>query len=305
MRIDRKNDLNLRMLEVFGAVMRNLTTVSAAEELGISQPAVSNAIRGLEKQLDFSLFERTSRGLVPTDEARILYEDVDPLFTMMRGIEGHVRAIKSTRKGRLRIVATPPLSQSIIPITLKRFLKDRHDVRVGYDVRGLDAVLRSIETGNADVGLLLGMENLPGFDIIPLFSGKMNCVMLPGHPLTELGVVTPKDLVKYDYVGIGLDYESRLGSFVKSAFSISGVPYMTNLEVRYCHTACVLTAAGMGPSVVDSFTSRFMQSDELISKPFAPEIVVSAAAVVREGKPLSRVAAAFIEELKTVAAEET
>lgn len=304
MQINRKNDLNLRMLEVFGAVMRNLTTVAAAEELGISQPAVSNAVKGLEKQLGFSLFERTSRGLVPSEEARILYEDVEPMFAMMRGIEGQVRAVKSARKGRLRIVTTPPLSQSIIPITLKRFLSGRSDVRVGYDVRGMEAVLRSIETGSADVGLLLGMESHPGFDIIPLFSGKMNCVMLPGHPLAQLNEVSPKDLAMHEFVGIGLDYESRLGTLIRSAFSIAGVPYVTNLEVRYCHTASVLTAAGMGPSVVDSFTSRFMQSDELISRPFLPEIIVSAAAVVREGKPLSRVAAAFIEELKAVAAEE-
>lgn len=301
MQINRKNDLNLRMLEVFGAVMRNLTTVSAAEELGISQPAVSNAIKGLEAQLDFVLFERTSRGLIPSEEARLLYEDVEPIIIMMRGIEGQVRAVRSAQRGRLRIVTTPPLSQSIIPITLKRFLADRKDIRVGYDVRGIEAVLRSIETGSADVGLLLGLDSHPGFDIIPLFQGKMTCVMLPDHPLAQLKQVSPADLAKHDFVGIGLDNDTRLGALVRSAFAISGVPYATNLEVRYCHTASVMTSAGMGPSVVDSFTSQFMQSDDLVSRPFTPEINIAAAAIVREGKPLSRVAAAFIDELKTVA----
>ncbi len=301
MQINRKNDLNLRMLEVFGAVMRNMTTVAAAEELGISQPAVSNAIKGLEAQLGFMLFERTRRGLVPSEEAHILYEDVEPIYMMMKGIEGHVRAVRSAQKGRLRIATTPPLSQSIIPITLKRFLTNRRDVRVGYDVRGFDAILRCVETGTADVGLLLGMESHPGFDIIPLFVGVMTCVMLPDHPLAALGHVGPADLAQHDFVGIGPDYETRLGALIRSAFAISGVPYVTNLEVRYCHTASVMTSAGMGPSVVDSFTSRFMLANELVSRPFVPEIKVTAAAVVRQGKPLSRVAAAFIEELKRVA----
>ncbi len=300
MKIDRKNDLNLRMLEVFGAAMRNLTTVAAAEELGISQPAVSNAIKALEKQLDFSLFERTSRGLIPTDEARILYDEVEPIFIMMRGIEGQVHAVRSTRKGRLRIAATPPLSQSVIPVALKRFLEDRRDVRVSYDVRGLDAVVRSVETGGADLGLLLGMESYPGCELVPLFEGTMECVMLPDHPLARLDQVTPADMAKHDYVGIGLDHESKLGALVRAAFAMSGVPHDTNLEVRYCHTACVLTSAGLGVSIVDSFTSRFMESDALIRRPFVPEVSVSAAAVVREGKPLSRVAGAFIEELKAV-----
>jgi DNA-binding transcriptional LysR family regulator len=303
MQLKRKNDLNLRTLEVFGSVMRNLTTVAAAEELGVSQPAVSNAIKGLEAQLGFQLFERTSRGLVPSAEARLFYEDIEPIFIMMRDIEGHVRAVGSAQKGRLRIAATPPLSQSIIPITLQRFLKDRRDVRVSYDVRGVDAVLRSVETGSADLGLLLGMESHVGFDIIPLFQGKMTCVMLPDHPLTKLRTVTPEDLAKHDFVGIGYDFESRLGALIRSAFSISGVPYQTNMEVRYCHTACVLTSAGLGPSVVDSFTSRFMQSEDLVSKPFEPEIKVAAVAIVREGQLLSRVASAFLEELKQVAKE--
>lgn len=65
MRIDRKNDLNLRLLEIFGVALRNQTTVAATEELGISQPAVSNAVKALEKQVGFVLFERTNRGLVP------------------------------------------------------------------------------------------------------------------------------------------------------------------------------------------------------------------------------------------------
>ncbi len=301
MKINRKNDLNLRMLEVFGAVMRNLTTVAAAEELGISQPAVSNAIKGLEVQLGFELFDRTSRGLVPTEEARMLYEDVEPIFTMMRGIEGQVRAVRSAQRGRLRIVTTPPLSESVIPLTLKRFLADRRDIRVGYDVRGIDAVLRSVETGTADVGLLLGMDSHAGFDIIPLSEGKMVCVMLPDHPLASLRQVTPADLAQHDFVGIGLDNESQLGALVRSAFSISGVPYSTNLDVRYCHMASVLTSAGMGPAVVDSLTSQFMQSDDLVSRPFLPEIRVGAVAIVRENKPISRVAEAFIEELKAVA----
>jgi len=254
MKIDRKNDLNLRMLEVFGAAMRNLTTVAAAEELGISQPAVSNAIKTLEKNLGFVLFDRTSRGLLPTDEAHIVYEESKPIFTMMRSLEGQIQDLRSTRKGRLRIAATPPLSQSVIPLTLKSFLAERKDVRVNYDIRGIGAVVRSIENGSADLGLLLGIESHPGCKVIPLYEGAMECVMLPDHPLAALDQVSPVDIAQYDFIGIGLDNDSRLGVLVRAAFSLSGVALETNLMVRYCHTACVLVSAGMGVSIVDPFT---------------------------------------------------
>jgi len=58
MKIARRNDLSLRLLEVFGTLMLCRTTTAAAEELGISQPSVSIAIKQLEGQLGFALFER-------------------------------------------------------------------------------------------------------------------------------------------------------------------------------------------------------------------------------------------------------
>ena len=73
MKIARKNDLSLRLLEIFGAVITHQTTVHAAEDLGISQPAVSLAIKQLEEQLGFSLFDRRNRRLQPTQEARIFF----------------------------------------------------------------------------------------------------------------------------------------------------------------------------------------------------------------------------------------
>ncbi len=303
MKINRKNDLNLRLLEIFGAAMRNQTTVSAAEELGISQPAVSNALRALEKQLDMTLFERTSRGLIPTDEAVLIYEEVEPIFMMLRGIEEQVRAARSAKTGRLRIAATPPLSQSVIPLALKRFVAARADVRVSYDIRGLDAIVREIETGATDLGLLLGLESHPSCTVIPLYEGEMECMLPSDHPLAELDVIRPADIAEHTQIGLGLDHESKLGALVRAAFAMERVSFRTNLEVRYCHTACVLANAGLGVAVVDSFTSRFMQSDELVRRPFEPKIRITASAVARAGRPMSRVASAFVEEIRSVLRE--
>ncbi len=95
MKIERKNDLSLRLLEIFDAVMRRRTTVDAAADLGISQPAVSNAIKALEKQLGLVLFERTRRQLLPTEESRRLLREIEPLFGMLRNVEEEVRDLQS------------------------------------------------------------------------------------------------------------------------------------------------------------------------------------------------------------------
>ena len=67
--------MNLRQIELLRAVVRCETTVRAAQELGLSQPAVSNAIKHLESQVGFPLFERVNNRLFPTAEARSLYKN--------------------------------------------------------------------------------------------------------------------------------------------------------------------------------------------------------------------------------------
>ncbi len=72
--------MNLRQLEIFGAVMSTGTTVGAANMLNVSQPAVSQMILHMEDQLKFKLFHRHRGRLVPTQEAQILYEKAQRVF---------------------------------------------------------------------------------------------------------------------------------------------------------------------------------------------------------------------------------
>jgi len=74
--------MNLRQLEILRAVVRTRSTVAAAQDLGMSQPAVSNAIKHAETALGFLLFDRINKRMIPTQEAQILLAEAEPLFLM-------------------------------------------------------------------------------------------------------------------------------------------------------------------------------------------------------------------------------
>ena len=76
--------LNIRQIETFAAVMKTGTASRAAETLGITQPAVSRSLAELERAVGFALFARIRNRLVPTPEAKQLYQDVETTF---RGID--------------------------------------------------------------------------------------------------------------------------------------------------------------------------------------------------------------------------
>ncbi|WP_372890376.1 LysR substrate-binding domain-containing protein [Rhodosalinus sp.] len=296
MRVSRKNDLSLRLLEVFGAVMLRRTTVDAAADLGISQPAVSLSIKQLEAQLGFALFQRRNQRLQPTEEARSLFARIEPILLQLRLVEGHVRELRTGTTGHLRIMATPPLGHSVIPGVLRSFLAERPDVTVNYDIRRMEHVIEEVETGSADIGIALGLDRHQAVDVRVLRSDRMMALVPENHPLAGMEAVTPRDCAEHGV--IGLDQVSRLGMLLRHAFDAEGVPYQPRVIVRYCHTSAVLASVGIGVSIVDSFTARFMTHHGLVVRPFRPEISIGACLLTQQGVPPSRLLSGFIEKLE-------
>jgi DNA-binding transcriptional LysR family regulator len=291
-----ESEISLRLLEIFGAMMRCETTVEAAAQLGISQPAVSIGLRQLEDQLGVTLFERLHRRLQPTEEALLLFEEVRPVFGLLRSFSSRARDIRRGMSGRLKIIATPPLGHTVAPVALRNFLADRPDVSVSYDVRRLEHVVDAVQSGAADLGLALALDRHPSVHIEPLSRGHMVAVVPRLLPLAEKTVVTAADLAECGFVG--LEAESRMGQILRSAFDLDGVAYDPRVEVRYCSTAAVLAGTGIGAAVIDPYSAAFHISPDMVQRVFQPPSEVAAVMITRKGVPRSRLLHAFIAELK-------
>ena len=293
--------MNLRQIELLRAVVRCETTVRAAQELGLSQPAVSNAIKHLESQVGFALFERINNRLFPTAEARSLYQDSDPIFSLHAAFEAKVQDLKENRAGHVRIIATPPLGYGVIPSALRNFLVKRPKVRVSFDVRRFENVVESVETGIAELGFVMGLGDDRGLDAETFFAGEMVCVMRPDHPLATKAVITPQDLREAHF--IALEQGTRMGTILRKAFSDAGEPFRFSVEVRYCNTACVLAESGVGVAVVDPLSPGFSGHQNLAIRSFVPSSQVTASVIRSRKRPISRAAEAFLREVRLIATE--
>lgn len=294
--------MNLRQLELLRAVIRNETTIGAGRELGLSQPAVSNAIKHLEGQLGFPLFERINNRLFPTVEARSLYENSEPIFSLHAALELRVQDFRENKAGQVRVISTPPMGYSVIPKALTAFQRDMPNVKVALDVRRLEHVLESVDSGIAELGFVLALgEHQSMLDAELLFSGKMVCVMPAGHPLAAKSVIMLEDLAAHTF--IALDRNTRMGNLVRTMFEDAGLPYQFSVEVRYCHAACILAANGVGVAIVDPLSPQCVQYDAIVVRPLEAVCEVSAS-VIRSGKrPLSRVARTFLARVRSALGE--
>lgn len=288
--------MKLRQLEILRALVRHRTTVAAAEELALSQPAVSNALRAMETGVGFRLFERINNRLFPTAEAMAIYKESEALFALHARLASQVRDLRETRAGRLALAATPPLGYGLIPPVLARFLRERPRTRVAFDVRRYEGVVEALLSRVAELGFALGAPSHPGIRHEVLHTGEMVCVLPPDHPLAERPVVTAAELAQVPF--IGLEAGTRLGEAVRASFAEAGAPFRPVAEVRYCNTACVLAAVGVGAAVVDPFSPRQGRGQDLVTRPFAPRTPVVSCVLWSEAEPLSRLARAFLEEVR-------
>ena len=236
--------INLRQLEVLRAVMRCRTTIGAAEELGMSQPAVSNAIKLAETKLGIALFDRVSNRLVPTADAQILMADAEPLFVVHEAVQRKAWDLRTGRAGVLRIHATAELSQYLVPSVLALFMAEHPEVQVTIESVRMDALLEGVESGSADVGIAMKPPARPNLAREVLVEAEMMCITPKGHELAGLPVLTPFDLRGRRIVGPGP--ASPLGAMIAQAFERSSYHYHPDIEARFANVVSPVVARGLG-----------------------------------------------------------
>jgi DNA-binding transcriptional LysR family regulator len=290
--------MNLRQIEIFCAVMRCRTTVAAAFELGISQPAVSAAIKHMEAQTGLKLFDRLGNRLVPTHEAMALYRDTEPLQSMSQALAVKVQDLRHSRRGTLRVLSTQAMARSIGAPALSGFMARRPDVQVYFEVGRTESVVEMIESGFADLGMAVAPPPRPGIRIEALATARMVVALPRGHRLARRAALTADDLKDEQLVGI--ESAAKLGGLVRAAFDAAAAEYRPAIEVRHGATACMLVEQGLGIAVVDPFSAAAEPDWQITTLPFLPAIDLPGCVMHLQDRPLSRLATQFLAALREV-----
>lgn len=293
-----KTLINLRQLEVLRAVMRYRTTIGAAEELGMSQPAVSNAIKLAEAKVGVPLFDRISNRLQPTEDARALLADAEPLFRVHEAIQRKAWDLRTGRAGVLRLASTAELSQFLVPRVMKHFLRDHPDVRVALETVRMDELLEIVESGSADLGIAMRPPARPSLVREVLVEAEIVCICPPGEPLARQPVIAPHDLRGRSIIGPSPG--TPLGGVIDAAFERAGEVYNPSIEARFSSVAGALVDEGIGMALVDELSARNRAHATYSIHPLVPPITMDVCGIVLNERPVPRMAQAFLEETRAV-----
>jgi len=193
---------NEKRLQIFVDLSENHHMPTAAKEHGISQPAVSMSIRELESTLGLRLFERSAKGLIPTDKGVAFAFRVKRALAELRIIAPELAAIRGSIEGTITVGALPFSRTSILPASIARLLKKHPRLRI----RTIESPYEALATGlrNGDVDFILGAlrpaDDANDLLTEALLSDMISIVVRTGHPLTAQAKVTVRDLLDAQWI---------------------------------------------------------------------------------------------------------
>ena len=151
---------NLSSYRIFYTVANTGNISKAAKELYISQPAISKSIQKLEEGVGCKLFSRSSRGVVLTDEGKLLYDHVSSAFeTLTLGEEKLKRSIE-LGVGHLKIGVSATLCKYLLLPYLQEFIRQNPHVSISITCQSTNETLELLEDNKIDIGLVGKPDNL-------------------------------------------------------------------------------------------------------------------------------------------------
>lgn len=151
---------NLSSYRIFYTVANTGNISKAAKELYISQPAISKSIQKLEESVGCKLFSRSSRGVILTDEGKLLYEHVSAAFETLDLGEEKLRRSIELGVGHLKIGVSSTLCKYILLPYLKEFIKQNPHITISIACQSTNETLRLLEDNKIDIGLIGKPDNL-------------------------------------------------------------------------------------------------------------------------------------------------
>lgn len=293
--------INLRELMVFRAVMAAGTTTGASRALNLSQPSISRLLADLEARLRVSLFRRDRGRLVPTQDAKLLLEEVGRAFQSLDALSEYTGRLSRAVTRPIRLIVSPGLSYRLAPKAIALFSETYPNVPVFIDMRTTDAACDLVAADQADLAVCLLPANHPGVRLEPLIDVPIVCLMRSDHRLASRRLLGPRDLADTPVIMISRRYPSRIE--IEDAFASAGIEARIKIESGSAAASCGSAQAGIGVALVNALMAREFETGELLIRAFDPAIRNSFGFLLPRGSP-SQTSLALMQCIKAVAADQ-
>jgi DNA-binding transcriptional LysR family regulator len=174
--------ITIRQLQVFASVAKHLSYTRAAEELHLTQPAVSMQIKQLEKSIGLKLFEQIGKKIYLTEAGNVVLEHAISIMSKLYSIESDLEQLKGVDGGRLTVCIASTVNYFATRL-ISRFSQAHPNVQISLDVTNRHDLLKRLETNQPDLVLMGRPPASADLTSTAFMDNPLVIIANPHHPL--------------------------------------------------------------------------------------------------------------------------
>jgi DNA-binding transcriptional LysR family regulator len=286
-----------RRLQVFFTVAKLLSFTKAADQLYMTQPAVTFQVKQLEEHFDTRLFERAHGKISLTPAGELAYSYAERILDLYAEMDGRIAELTGQVGGPLLIGASTTIAEYLLPRLLGEFKAKFPDVKAKMTVANSDTIEHKVAEHTLDVGLIESPSHLPHLATKVCCEDDLVLICAPKHALANKIAVTPAEISEIEFVGREAGSGTR--EVVDEYFRAAGlVPDDINIIMELGSLEAIkgAVAAGMGVSIMSgAAVLKEMQLGELSVVALDPPLRRQLSLVFPEEKFQSKLLQSFLE----------
>jgi DNA-binding transcriptional LysR family regulator len=285
---------NFHHLRLFLQVVEQGGVTAGAAAAGVSQPAVSAAVRTLEREVGQPLLERVGRGVRPTEAGQTLADYARRIFALEADGRRALDELRGLERGRLAVGASTTVGIYLMPRLLGRFHSRHPAIGLALDIGNTRQIVEQTRQGALDLAVVEGFVADDDLDVEPYLPDELILVAAPGDPLAVGGPIQPRDLADASFLVREVGSGTR--AVVERAFARWGVTPAVAMEIGHTEAIKQAIAAGLGVSILSRLAvARELVAGALVHIPIAAEPIRREFLLVRRraARP-SRAGSAFL-----------
>ncbi len=268
--------LDVKRLSILREVAQAGSFSAAADQLYLSQSAVSQQIATLEREVGMKLFDRTREGPKLTDAGRVLFSHAEAAIARLDEAERELTAIAGLEGGELRLASFPSASATLLTEAVSVFHRRHPKVRLSVADAEPEESLPRLRSGELDLALSFDYASVPGveerdLDRTLVLTESMHIALPTDHELAERSVVPLIELADHEWL-CG-SRPSSCGEVVFRACRDAGFEPRIGFESDDYHVMQGFISAGLGVTLLPDLALPTLRSDLVVrpTDPPAPE----------------------------------
>jgi len=290
--------MQIETLKAFCDLVETRSFTRAAELNYVSQSAVSQQLRALERRFEQRLVERgAGLGVEPTAAGKLLYAEGKAILARLRALEERLREPTGTMTGTVRVATVYSVGLHALPPHVKQFLREHPQVQIQVEYSRTDRVVEACLSGDIDLGIVAFPTRRPKLEVIPLRDEELVLVVSPEHRLARRHQIPIIALKGEAFVAFDRSVPTR--RYIDRALRRHGAQVRVTTEFDNIETIKRSVEAGLGVSIVPEATVKNeVRAGTLVAVALAGEHLTRPVGIIhRRRRELSAPVRAFAELL--------